>query len=291
MGRLTLNVLLSFAQFEREVIGERIRDKIAASKKKGMWMGGVPPLFGYGARDHKLVMIDGESGTRSLDFPPLCRTRFCPLVEGEAEARGSKVSRRRAPPGASSAASPFSRGALYLMLQNHTYLGKIVHRGRFNHGEHTIIDQPLWFAGSRRRNAAQRQCGGRTRQPSLLAGMLFDGDGDRHNAERSAEQDGTRYRYYVSGSLITKVRTETSAGLESSRRDRAARQRPSAPMAPRSRQHLQIDSGRLVNSSVQQRLLRAGRRHRQALARVARRRQACGPSLPDRTDRGKGRPD
>jgi len=81
MGRLTLNVLLSFAQFEREVIGERIRDKIAASKKKGMWMGGVPPL-GYRVEDHKLVVIDSEAEIVRSILPPLCRTRFGGVVEG-----------------------------------------------------------------------------------------------------------------------------------------------------------------------------------------------------------------
>src|ERR1700726_2270289 len=101
------------------------------------------------------------------------------------------------------------------MLQNHTYLGKIVHRGQFNSGEHTpIIDQPLWdtvqqqLAG----NTARRQCGGRTRQPSLLTGMLFDGDGNRMTPSHAGKK-GTHYRYYVSGSLITKDRTQTSAGL------------------------------------------------------------------------------
>ena len=110
---------------------------------------------------------------------------------------------------------PFSRGALYLMLQNHTYLGKIVHKGQFHRGEHTpIIDQPLWDAVHEQLagNTARRQCGGRTRQPSLLAGMLFDGDGNRMTPSY-AGKNGTHYRYYVSGSLITKDRTETSAGL------------------------------------------------------------------------------
>src|SRR5438876_7861056 len=83
MGRLTLNVLLSFAQFEREVIGERIRDKIAASKQKGMWMGGAPPL-GYRVQDRKLIIVESEAENRALDFSPLCRTRLCPVVEGRA---------------------------------------------------------------------------------------------------------------------------------------------------------------------------------------------------------------
>jgi DNA invertase Pin-like site-specific DNA recombinase len=104
MGRLTLNILLSFAQFEREVIGERIRDKIAASKKKGMWMGGVPPL-GYGVRDHKLVMIDSEADTVRLIFRRYAELGSVRLLQVELEARGIKVSHGRAFPGASSAAS------------------------------------------------------------------------------------------------------------------------------------------------------------------------------------------
>ena len=104
MGRLTLNVLLSFAQFEREVIGERIRDKIAASKKKGMWMGGVPPL-GYGVQDHKLVTIDGEADTVRLVFRRYAELGSVRLLRRRSKCAGSKVSHGRAPRGASSAAS------------------------------------------------------------------------------------------------------------------------------------------------------------------------------------------
>ena len=257
MGRLTLNVLLSFAQFEREVIGERIRDKIAASKKKGMWMGGVPPL-GYGARDHKLVMIDSEADTVRLIFRRYAELGSVRLLKAELEARGIKSKSWTSASGRLVGGKPFSRGALYLMLQNHTYLGKIVHRGQFNSGEHTpIIDQPLWDAVQQQLagNTARRQCGGRTRQPSLLAGMLFDGDGNRMTPSH-AGKNGTHYRYYVSGSLITKVRTETSAGLRI----------PAVEIEQRvsGRVHRWLldpgniyksTSGRLVDSSVQQRLL------------------------------------
>ena len=214
MGRLTLNVLLSFAQFEREVIGERIRDKIAASKKKGMWMGGVPPL-GYGVRDHKLVMIDSEADTVRLIFRRYAELGSVRLLKAELEARGIKskswTSASARPVGGKS----FSRGALYLMLQNRTYLGEIVHKGQLHPGEHTpIIDQPLWDAVQEQLagNTARRQCGRRTRQSSLLAGMLFDGDGNRMTPSHAGKKSA-HYRYYVSGSLITKDRTETSAGL------------------------------------------------------------------------------
>jgi DNA invertase Pin-like site-specific DNA recombinase len=214
MGRLTLNVLLSFAQFEREVIGERIRDKIAASKRKGMWMGGVPPL-GYGVQDHKLVMIDSEAETVRLIFRRYAELGSVRLLKAELEARGIKSKSWTSASGRLVGGKPFSRGALYLMLQNRIYLGDIVHKGQFHPGKHTpIIDQPLWDAVQAQldSNAAERNSGTRNHQPSLLAGMLFDGDGNRMTPSHALKM-GTRYRYYVSGSLITKDRTQTSAGL------------------------------------------------------------------------------
>src|ERR1700724_886176 len=214
MGRLTLNVLLAFAQFEREVIGERIRDKIAASKRKGMWMGGVPPL-GYGVQDHKLVTIDGEADTVRLVFRRYAELGSVRLLKAELEARGIKSKSWTSAFGRLVGGKPFSRGALYLMLQNRTYLGDIVHKGQFHPGEHTpIIDQPLWDAVQAQldSNAAERNSGTRNHQPSLLAGMLFDGDGNRMTLSHALKM-GKRYRYYVSGALITKDRTQTSARL------------------------------------------------------------------------------
>ena len=215
MGRLTLNVLLSFAQFEREVIGERIRDKIAASKKKGMWMGGVPPL-GYGVRNHKLVMIDSEADTVRLIFRRYAELGSVRLLKSELEARGIRSKSWTSVSGRLVGGKPFSRGALYLMLQNRIYRGEIVHKGQFHPGEHTpIVDQPLWDAVQAQlaSNVAERNSGTRNHQPSLLAGMLFDGDGNRMTPSHAGKKKGTHYRYYVSGSLITKDRTENSAGL------------------------------------------------------------------------------
>jgi hypothetical protein len=110
---------------------------------------------------------------------------------------------------------PFARGALYLMLQNRVYRGEIVHKEQSHPGEHTpIIDQPLWDAVQAQlaSNAAERNASARHRQPSLLAGLLFDGDGNRMTPSHAVKK-GTRYRYYVSGSLITKDRTENAAAL------------------------------------------------------------------------------
>jgi DNA invertase Pin-like site-specific DNA recombinase len=214
MGRLTLNVLLSFAQFEREVIGERIRDKIAASKKKGMWMGGVPPL-GYRVEDRKLVIIDGEAEIVRLIFRRYAELGSVRLLRDELEARGIKSKSWTRASGCLIGCKPFSRGALYLILQNRLYRGEIVHKGRFYPGEHTpIIDPPLWDAVQAQLagKTAGRNYGTRTCQPSLLAGMLFDGDGNRMTPTH-AVKNGVRYRYYVSRPLITKDQTDGSAGL------------------------------------------------------------------------------
>jgi site-specific DNA recombinase len=214
MGRLTLNVLLSFAQFEREVIGERIRDKIAASKKKGMWMGGVPPL-GYRVQDRKLVIVDSEAEIVRFIFRRYAELDSVRLLKDELEARSIQSKLRTSALGRISGGKPFARGALYLMLQNRIYRGEIVHNEQSYVGEHEpIIDQPLWDAVQAQlaSNAAQRNEGVKTRQPSLLAGMLFDGDGNGMTPSHAVKK-GTRYRYYVSRSLITKDRTENSAGL------------------------------------------------------------------------------
>jgi site-specific DNA recombinase len=161
MGRLTLNVLLSFAQFEREVIGERIRDKIAASKKKGMWMGGVPPM-GYQVQDRKLVIVDSEAGIVRFIFRRYAELGSVRLLKSELEARGIRSKSWTSASGRLIGGKPFSRGALYLMLQNRAYLGEIVHKGQFHPSEHTpIIDQPLWDAVQQQLagNTARRQCG------------------------------------------------------------------------------------------------------------------------------------
>ena len=209
MGRLTLNILLSFAQFEREVIGERIRDKIAASKRKGMWMGGIPPL-GYRAQDGKLFVIESEAEIVRMIFRRYAELGSVRLLKEELEARGIKSKSWTTASGRRVGGKPFSRGALYLMLQNRLYRGEIVHTGRSYPGEHTsIIDQPLWDAVQAQlaTNTAERNSGTRTPQPSLLAGMLFDGDGNRMTPTHATKK-GTRYRYYVSRPLITDDQTE-----------------------------------------------------------------------------------
>jgi DNA invertase Pin-like site-specific DNA recombinase len=203
MGRLTLNVLLSFAQFEREVTGERIRDKIAASKRKGMWMGGVPPL-GYAARDRKLIVIDHEAETVRLIFRRYAAIGSVRLLGDELEARGITSKSWTSASGKSWGGKPIGRGALYLMLQNPIYRGEIVHKDETYPGEHAAIIEPaLWDAVTARlaENAVERNTGRRVRNPSLLTGLLFDGEGHRMTPTH-AIKNGRRYRYYVSRPLI-----------------------------------------------------------------------------------------
>jgi site-specific DNA recombinase len=214
MGRLTLNVLLSFAQFEREVIGERIRDKIAASKKKGMWTGGVPPL-GYRVQDHKLVIVDSEAEIVRSVFRRYAELGSVRLLKAELEAQGRKSKSWTSAAGRVIGGKPFSRGALYLILRNRTYRGEIVHKGQSHPGEHApIIDQPLWDAVQMRLagNTAERNSGTRTHQPSLLAGMLSDTEGNRMTPSYVVKK-GRRYRYYVSRPLITQDQRNSATAL------------------------------------------------------------------------------
>jgi len=214
MGRLTFNVLLSFAQFEREVIGERIRDKIAASKQRGMWMGGVPPL-GYRVQDRKLVIIDSEAELVRSIFRCYAELGSVRLLKADLEAGGIKSKSWTSVAGRVIGGKPFSRGALYLMLRNRTYRGEIVHKGQSHPGEHPpIIDPPLWDAVRMRLagNTAERKAGARSHQPSLLAGMLSDAEGNRMTPSYAVKK-GTRYRYYVSRPLITQDHREGSTAL------------------------------------------------------------------------------
>jgi site-specific DNA recombinase len=206
--------MLSFAQFEREVIGERIRDKIAASKKKGMWMGGVPP-FGYRVQDRKLVIIDGEAETVRAIFRRYAELGSVRLLKAELDAQGRKSKSWTSAAGRVIGGKPFSRGALYLMLQNRIYRGEIVHKGQSHPGEHPpIIDQPLWDAVQIRLtgNTVERYPGTRTHQPSLFAGMLFDAQGNRMTPSYAVKKS-TRYRYYVSCPLITHDQRKSATAL------------------------------------------------------------------------------
>jgi site-specific DNA recombinase len=205
MGRLTLNILLSFAQFEREVTGERIRDKIAASKKKGMWMGGIVPL-GYNLQGRKLVPNSKEvqvvSRIFSLYVKLGCVRRLAEQLDRE-KIR-SKVWATRT--GARLGGVPFARGALYALFRNRLYVGEIRHLDKWYPGEHKgVVSQDLW-----RKVQSQLDCNLKTRRKrarerasSLLTGMIGDTLGNRFTSSFTVRH-GRRYRYYVSRVVVRK---------------------------------------------------------------------------------------
>jgi site-specific DNA recombinase len=212
MGRLTLNVLLSFAQFEREVIGERVRDKIAASKKKGMWMGGMPPL-GYDVKDRKLVINSSEAQTVVDIFRRYVALKSVRDLHHELVAAGIRSKRRVRPDGTPYGGQEIARGALYLMLQNRIYRGEITHKGQSYPGQHpAIIDQPLWdeVQAVLAQNRIERATGAHAKDPSLLGGLVFDASGERLTPSYAIKK-GTRYRYYVSSSLVRGTKSRAAA--------------------------------------------------------------------------------
>lgn len=202
MGRLTLNVLLSFAQFEREVTGERIRDKIAASKKKGMWMGGVIP-HGYTVKNRKLVIVPEEAETVRLIFDRYRDLRSLPALHRDLRERGLITRQRVLASGRKIGGIPFMVGALVSLLRNRTYLGEINHRGKSYPGEHEAIVQQEVFNTVQAILEANRQ-GHREhwrKSNALLLGKIYDDRGNRMTPTY-AMKHGVRYRYYVSAALV-----------------------------------------------------------------------------------------
>ncbi|MEA3195481.1 MAG: site-specific recombinase, partial [Betaproteobacteria bacterium] len=205
MGRLTLNVLLSFAQFEREVTGERIRDKIAASKKKGMWMGGHVPL-GYDLVKRQLVPNGAEAGTIERIFRGYLALGCVRKLQIELRTSGVRSKMRLGRGGKKSGGVPYSRGALYSILRNRIYIGEIAHRSAVYAGQHPpIIDRNLWDAVQAKLTANRQShaLGLRANSPSLLAGLLFDAEGRRYTPIHATKK-GKRYRYYVAQASIRK---------------------------------------------------------------------------------------
>jgi len=199
MGRLTLNVLLSFAQFEREVTGERIRDKIAASKRKGMWMGGVPPL-GYDVVDKKLIINQQETDTVRHIFERYLALQCVRRLKEELDDKGY-VSKARAN---GTGGKPFSRGALFTLLRNCTYIGKVGHKGKVFDGEHQrIIDQDTWnqVEAQLTTNRSKARRRSKAKAPSLLAGLLYDSRGNPMSPTHATKGE-KRYRYYISQSVL-----------------------------------------------------------------------------------------
>jgi len=193
MGRLTLNVLLSFAQFEREVIGERIRDKLAASRKKGIWMGGWPPL-GYDVKNRKLVINPKEAD--------LVRSIFSRFAQSRS---GTKLVQALAKEGVRNKQDkPIYKGQLYRLLSNRVYVGQAVHKGTAYPGEHeAIIGQKLWDAvhDVLKESPRKRAARSRTRTPALLKGLIFGPTGCAMTPTHTRRR-GRLYRYYVSTTVL-----------------------------------------------------------------------------------------
>lgn len=199
MGRLTLNVLLSFAQFEREVTGERIRDKIAASKRKGMWMGGPVPL-GYRVEDRRLVIESGEAQTVRVIFERYAALGSIQAVADELNQSGLRTKIKHLRDGRVQGGVKFSRGPLAQLLKNPVYIGKVHHNGELYEGQHdAIIDTALWEEAQLVRNAngSERKLGTKLLAPSLLTGLITDPDG-RAMTPSHCVKGARRYRYYIS---------------------------------------------------------------------------------------------
>jgi len=213
MGRLTLNVLLSFAQFEREVTGERIRDKIAASKQKGIWMGGLVPL-GYDVIDRRLEVNQSEAQRIREIFRRYLELGSVRLLMEDLNRRGIRSKVRVARNGQKSGGNLFFRGALYALLSNPIYIGEIRHKAVHHPGLHeSIVDRELWDATQLllRSHAVGRAPRARKSAPSPLTGKLFDESGQSLTPSHAVKGE-RRYRYYVSRSLIKGLADSTGSG-------------------------------------------------------------------------------
>lgn len=217
MGRLTLNVLLSFAQFEREVTGERIRDKIAASKKKGMWMGGNVPL-GYRAHERTLVIDEPHAEIIRHIFRLYLQHGCVRKLKSDLDTHGWVTPIRPLGKENSQGGRPFSRGHLYKLLSNPVYLGQIAHKGERYTGLHpAIIDLELWeLVQTTLADNRQGQRGRPDRKPlNPLVGRVFDQDGERLIVTHSCK-GARRYRYYISHHLAGKAKPDEAGETEAS---------------------------------------------------------------------------
>jgi site-specific DNA recombinase len=211
MGRLTLNVLLSFAQFEREVIGERVRDKIAASKSKGIWVGGPIPL-GYKSIDKKLIVVEEEAEQVRAIFRRYLALGSIGLLIVDLHSRGVRPRSRIGPDGAAIHPTHFMVGPLAHLLKNRFYIGEVAYRGEVHPGEHPpIVDRLLFEAVQERlKEKAVTRRTFRTQSPAFLMGLLYDDRGNRMSPSH-ANKKGVRYRYYVSQALLQKRQSEAGA--------------------------------------------------------------------------------
>ena len=193
MGRLTLNILLSFAQFEREVIGERIRDKFAASRARGMWMGGKVPL-GFDVQNRKLVINEPEAAVVRMVFERFVEVRSATTLARDLRTEGVTTKRGK----------PIDRSDVYKMLNNHNYVGDAHHKGNIYPGEHqAIVSRDLWNQAHAILQVSPRSRANenRAQSPALLRGLIFGTDG-RALSPSFAVRRGKQYRYYVAQAVL-----------------------------------------------------------------------------------------
>ena len=199
MGRLMLNVLLSFAQFEREVTGERIRDKIAASKRKGMWMGGIPPI-GYDVANRRLTPNEAEAKTIAHIFQRFVELGSTTKLVKELRLDGVTSKAWTTQDGRVRAGKPIDKGLIYKVLNNRTYLGELRHKELWYQAEHPpIITKSIWDDAHAilSTNGRVRATTTRAKTQYLLKGIVFGSDGRAMSPFQTAKQNGRRYRYYV----------------------------------------------------------------------------------------------
>ena len=202
MGRLTLNVLLSFAQFEREVTSERIRDKIAASKRKGLWVGGMAPI-GYDTKDRKISVNEAETAAVRTIFRSYLKLGSLNLLMTDLRKRGIVTKVRKLKTGKKVGGIPFTRGPLAHLLRNRFYIGKVAFKGEILAGEQlAIVDRTLFDAVQTKLDEQlNNHNAARTKSKALLAGRIFDDRGNRMSPSH-ARKRGIKYRYYLSSALF-----------------------------------------------------------------------------------------
>src|SRR5476649_1248226 len=212
MGRLTLNVLVSFAQFEREVTSERIRDKIAASKRKGIWVGGTLP-FGYEMKDGKIAIVEEEAELVRSIFRRYLELGSVNELLRDLRERNIRTKTRLLSTGTTRGGILFGRGTLYYVLSNHFYIGEVKYKSEILPGEQPpIMDRPL-FEAVRKKSLAQwsHRTTVRNKSEHLLTGLLFDDAGHRM-IPTHATKAGLRYRYYASTPVLHGEARTASAG-------------------------------------------------------------------------------
>ena len=202
MGRLTLNVLLSFAQFEREVTSERIRDKIAASKRKGLWVGGMVPL-GYATKDRKIVVVEDEAERVRIIFRRYLELGSLNLLMADLRDRGIATKVRSHSTGRTIGGIPFTRGPLAHLLRNRFYIGEVAYKDEvFPGAQSAILDRDLFDAvQAKLDDQLTNYTASRAKSEALLIGRIYDDRGNRMSPSHARKQ-GIRYRYYISAPLL-----------------------------------------------------------------------------------------